>query len=88
MSALVSVPSAAVGEAPLLPPALTALKLTLVDGVAEVELHRPEKSNAMNRAMWGELRATFRISMPCPRLASSCCRAPARISLPASISKC
>lgn len=60
MSALVSVPSAAVGEAPLLPPALTALKLTFVDGVAEVELHRPEKSNAMNRAMWGELRATFR----------------------------
>ena len=41
-------------------PELTALRLTVAQGVAEVELHRPEKSNAMNRAMWGELRAAFR----------------------------
>lgn len=60
MSAFVSIPSSAVGEPPHTIPVLTALKLTLVDGVAEVELNRPEKSNAMNRAMWGELRSTFR----------------------------
>jgi enoyl-CoA hydratase/carnithine racemase len=41
-------------------PQLTALTLTIADGIAEVELARPEKSNAMNRAMWAELRATFR----------------------------
>ena len=41
-------------------PALTTLKLTIADGVAEIELNRPEKSNAMNRAMWPELRAAFR----------------------------
>ncbi len=59
-SAFVSVPPATVGAPDLMPPGLTALRLTLADGVAEVELHRPEKSNAMNRAMWGELRATMR----------------------------
>ena len=41
-------------------PQLTALTLSISDGVAEVELARPDKSNAMNRAMWHELRATFR----------------------------
>ena len=41
-------------------PALTTLRLAVAGGVAEVELSRPEKSNAMNRAMWMELRATFR----------------------------
>ena len=41
-------------------PHLTALTLCVADGVAEVELNRPEKSNAMNRAMWADLRATFR----------------------------
>ncbi len=40
-------------------PHLTALTLTITDGVAEVELARPDKSNAMNRAMWHDLRATF-----------------------------
>jgi enoyl-CoA hydratase len=46
-------------HAALVPPVLTALTLAIADGVAEVELARPEKSNAMNRAMWHELRATF-----------------------------
>ena len=41
-------------------PHLTALKLTISGGIAEVELSRPDKSNAMNRAMWAELRTTFR----------------------------
>ncbi len=41
-------------------PRLTTLTLTISDGVAEVELARPEKSNAMNRPMWAELRALFR----------------------------
>ena len=45
---------------PAAAPMLTTLKLTIADGVADVELHRPEKSNAMNRPMWDELRATFR----------------------------
>ncbi len=40
-------------------PLLTTLTLSITDGIAEVELARPEKSNAMNRAMWQELRATF-----------------------------
>ena len=46
--------------APIAAPKLTALKLTVEGGVAEVELNRPDKSNAMNQAMWAELRATFR----------------------------
>lgn len=41
-------------------PSLTTLSLAVADGVAEVELRRPEKSNAMNRPMWDELRQTFR----------------------------
>lgn len=32
------------------------LKVDLVDGIARVELNRPEKANAMDAAMWGELR--------------------------------
>ena len=35
------------------------LHLTLADGIAEVVLNRPDKANAMNLAMWHELRAAF-----------------------------
>jgi enoyl-CoA hydratase len=39
---------------------LEALKLRIEGGIAHVELNRPDKSNAMNRAMWDELRSVFR----------------------------
>jgi len=44
---------------PFDPPELTTLALSLHEGVAEVCLNRPERLNAMNAAMWQELRSTF-----------------------------
>lgn len=40
-------------------PQFSALAISLADGVAEVRLNRPDKSNAMNEPMWQELRAAF-----------------------------
>lgn len=40
-------------------PAFTTLELSLTGHVAEVRLNRPDKSNAMNEAMWQELRQAF-----------------------------
>lgn len=40
-------------------PQLTTIALSLQDGLAEVRLNRPERSNAMNEAMWQELRSAF-----------------------------
>ncbi len=40
-------------------PSLSTLGLALRDGVAEICLHRPERSNALNEAMWQELRTAF-----------------------------
>jgi enoyl-CoA hydratase len=40
-------------------PAFTTLELSLVEHIAEVRLNRPDKSNAMNEAMWQELRQAF-----------------------------
>jgi len=36
------------------------LDVSLSDGVARVRLNRPEKANAMSRAMWNEIREAFR----------------------------
>jgi enoyl-CoA hydratase len=36
------------------------LSLSLEAGIAQVRLNRPDKANAMNLAMWQELRAAFR----------------------------
>ncbi|MGB4065786.1 MAG: crotonase/enoyl-CoA hydratase family protein [Azonexus sp.] len=41
------------------PPQFSTLAVTLVDHVAEVRLNRPDKSNAMNEAMWQEIRLAF-----------------------------
>lgn len=41
------------------PPTFTALALSLDRGIAEVRLNRPDKSNAMNDAMWQEIRQAF-----------------------------
>ncbi|HJV92210.1 MAG TPA: crotonase/enoyl-CoA hydratase family protein [Azonexus sp.] len=41
------------------PPTFTALTLSLDRGIAEVRLNRPDKSNAMNDAMWQEIRQAF-----------------------------
>ncbi len=38
----------------------TTLKITLDAQVARIELNRPEKANAMERAMWDELRSAMR----------------------------
>ncbi|HNQ57963.1 MAG: crotonase/enoyl-CoA hydratase family protein [Burkholderiales bacterium] len=41
-------------------PAYETLKIELLDGVATVEMNRPEKANAMNLRMWLELREAFK----------------------------
>jgi enoyl-CoA hydratase len=41
------------------PPALTTIALSLEQGVAEVRLDRPDQANAMNDAMWREIRDAF-----------------------------
>jgi enoyl-CoA hydratase len=40
-------------------PKFSTLNLSLADGIAEIRLNRPEKSNAMNDAMWQEIRQAF-----------------------------
>ena len=42
-----------------LPEHFETLKLTLSEGVAGVLLNRPDKANAMNLAMWHEIREAF-----------------------------
>ena len=44
----------------LTPPTFEALKIELLDAVATIEMHRPEKANAMNLRMWLELREAFK----------------------------
>lgn len=41
------------------PQTFETLKLELADGVAAVELNRPDKANAMNLKMWLEIREAF-----------------------------
>jgi enoyl-CoA hydratase len=40
-------------------PQLSTIAIELTDGVAEIRLNRAERSNAMNEAMWQELRMAF-----------------------------
>ncbi len=40
-------------------PEFTSLTLSLADGIAEIRLNRPDKSNAMHDAMWQEIRQAF-----------------------------
>lgn len=40
-------------------PQLTTIAIELDGSIAEVRLNRPERSNAINEAMWRELRAAF-----------------------------
>ncbi|UCV04720.1 crotonase/enoyl-CoA hydratase family protein [Dechloromonas denitrificans] len=40
-------------------PTFATLALSLDQGIAEVRLNRPDKSNAMNDAMWQEIRQAF-----------------------------
>ena len=40
-------------------PTFSTLNLSLADGIADLCLNRPEKSNAMNDAMWQEIRQAF-----------------------------
>ena len=44
---------------PTLIPSFTTLSLNLAEGIAEIRLNRPDKSNAMNEAMWQEIRQAF-----------------------------
>ena len=37
-------------------PQLTTIAVELNEGLAELRLNRPERSNAINEAMWQELR--------------------------------
>lgn len=41
-------------------PALQTIRLSLAEGIARIELNRPDKANAINLAMWQELRAAMR----------------------------
>ena len=41
------------------PPNFSSLSLSLDQGIAEIRLNRPDKSNAMNDAMWQEIRQAF-----------------------------
>jgi enoyl-CoA hydratase len=41
------------------PPVLEALRVTLADGIATVTLNRPDKANAMNWAMWQDIRTAM-----------------------------
>ena len=40
-------------------PQLTTIAIELSEGIAEIRLNRPERSNAMNEPMWQELRTAF-----------------------------
>lgn len=40
-------------------PALSTLQISLDNRIAHVRINRPEKANAMNRAVWEELRTAF-----------------------------
>ncbi|EXI79130.1 MAG: putative enoyl-CoA hydratase echA8 [Candidatus Accumulibacter appositus] len=40
-------------------PELTTMAIELNEGLAEITLNRPERSNAINQAMWQELRMAF-----------------------------
>ena len=40
-------------------PVFSTLTLSLSNSIAEVRLNRPDKSNAMNEAMWQEIRQVF-----------------------------
>ncbi|MDX1572302.1 MAG: enoyl-CoA hydratase-related protein, partial [Xanthomonadales bacterium] len=42
-----------------MPPELETLQVTVEDKVAEIRLNRPDKANAMNIAMWDDLRSCF-----------------------------
>lgn len=44
---------------PTHPPTFTTLSLNLAESIAEIRLNRPDKSNAMNEAMWQEIRQAF-----------------------------
>jgi enoyl-CoA hydratase len=37
------------------------MAIELNEGLAEITLNRPERSNAINQAMWQELRMAFRL---------------------------
>ncbi len=41
------------------PPSLEALHITLADHIATVRLNRPDKANAMNWAMWQDIRTAM-----------------------------
>jgi enoyl-CoA hydratase len=42
-------------------PSFETLIVTLEDHIATVRLNRPEKANAMNAAMWQEIRQAFHL---------------------------
>ena len=40
-------------------PVFSTLAISLDEGIADISLNRPDKSNAMNDAMWQEIRQAF-----------------------------
>lgn len=69
-------------------PSLSTLSLNLEQGVAEVRLNRPDKSNAMTDAMWLEIRQAFAWVDATPKSGSRSSPVKAGIFAPASISPC
>lgn len=49
-------------------PQMTTLSVRLEGAVAEVSLNRPDRSNALNEAMWQELRAAMRWADAAPEV--------------------
>ena len=41
-------------------PEFTGLNVTLTDAIAQIELNRPDKANALNGTLWREIGEAFR----------------------------
>jgi 1,4-dihydroxy-2-naphthoyl-CoA synthase len=69
-------------------PQLTTIAIELSEGIAEIRLNRPERSNAMNEAMWQELRTAFSWADATGAVHVAILSGAGRISAPASIWRC
>jgi enoyl-CoA hydratase len=68
-------------------PALEAVSITVDGHVATIRLNRPEKLNAMNLAMWHDIRAAFRYVDETPEIRVAILEGEGRPSPPASTCK-
>ena len=69
-------------------PQMATLSVRLEGAVAEISLNRPERSNALNEAMWQELRTAMRWADGTPEIRAVVLAGAGKISAPVSISPC